>query len=86
MAFDRTAAQFSEEELDAAEAADTIVDALRDGFDLADLGSLLQVQGIVSYFQAAVSEDPETGESVVDRRELALRIHALASCLIRDNL
>jgi len=86
LAFDRSRVQFSDEELAVAEAADKIVDALKDGFDLSDLGALLNTQAIISYFAATVHDNPETGESEVDRTELALRIHALASMLVRDNV
>lgn len=85
MSFDRDRVQFSEEELDVGEAADALVDALKDGPDIADLTALLNVSPVSDYLRDVVSEDDE-GNPQVDKAELAKRLFALAAMLIRDNV
>lgn len=78
MAFNSANVNFTEEELEAAAALDTIIEAIIDGLDFSDLGTIAgNVKPLYDYLGV--------GGDLVDKREIAEKIAYLIVALERDN-
>ena len=78
MSYDRTKVDITEAEHIAAEAADKIIDAFRDGVQLTDIRVLGDGKAVFEYIRG--TEDP------VDKGAIAERLIALGFALVRDNV
>jgi len=70
--------QFTALELEAAEALDKIIEAILDGLDFSDLGTIAaQVKPLYDYLQL--------GGEIIEKRDIAEKIAYLIVALERDN-
>jgi hypothetical protein len=76
--YDRTRVDITEEEHRAAEAADAIIDAFRDGVQFEDIRVFGEAKTVGEYIRG--TEDP------VDKGAIAERLIALGFALYRDNV